>query len=98
MSHGKGEGRLSQLPSTLAKLAQTGSVQNAKQSLEEKKYPAYLSKILNKCSNCDAEQVVHRSVAQNWLCHIAARTTVNIIANTHFSPYSVLHTCAGKKS
>lgn len=36
MSDGKGEGRLSQLPRTLAKLANTGSVQNAKQSLERK--------------------------------------------------------------
>lgn len=37
MSDGKGEGRFSQLPSILAKLALTGSVQNARQSLKEKK-------------------------------------------------------------
>lgn len=33
MSGDTGEGRFSQLPKTLAKLAKTGSVQNAKQSL-----------------------------------------------------------------
>lgn len=54
MSDGKGEGRLSQLPRTLAKLAHTGSVQNAKQSLERKqiKKKKFLVHKCNRTPDC----------------------------------------------